>query len=125
MALTVTRIVRPSPVWQESYVRVKKGQRMVIDADGPWSPDPRNRTVWCGADGIPSVIANEDFLLPGTNVGALIGKIGDTVFAIGARYDDGAPAEGVIFLAMNENPAHNNQAGQLPAQIIVFDEEES
>ena len=48
-----------------------------------------------------------------------------TVFAIGSRYDDGAPAEGVIFLAMNENPAHNNQAGQLPAQIIVFDEEES
>ena len=54
MALTVTRVVRPSPVWQESYVRVKKGQRMVIDADGPWSPDARNRTVWCGADGIPS-----------------------------------------------------------------------
>ncbi|SVA86074.1 uncharacterized protein METZ01_LOCUS138928, partial [marine metagenome] len=45
MALTVTRVVRPSPVWQESYVRVKKGQRMVIDADGPWSPDARNRTV--------------------------------------------------------------------------------
>ena len=122
MALTVIRTARPSPVWQESYVRVKKGQRLVIDAEGAWSPDLRNRTGWCGADGVPSLPAGDGFLLPGANVGALIAKIGDVVFAVGSRYDNAAATDGVIFLAMNENTAHNNQAGSLLAQIIVFDE---
>ena len=122
MALTVIRTARPSPVWQESYVRVKKGQRLVIDAEGAWSPDLRNRTGWCGADGVPNLRAGDGFLLPGANVGALIAKIGYVVFAAGSRYDNAATADGVIFLAMNENTSHNNQAGSLLAQIIVFDE---
>lgn len=122
MALTVIRTARPSPVWQESYVNVKKGQRLVIDADGAWSPDLQNRTGWCGADGVPKTPAGDGYLLPGTNIGALIARIGRTVFAAGSRYDNPAPADGVIFLAMNENPNNNNQAGSLLAQIIIFDE---
>lgn len=122
MALTVIRTARPSPVWQESYVNVKKGQRLVIDADGAWSPDLQNRTGWCGADGVPKTPAGDSFLLPGTNIGSLIARIGSTIFAVGSRYDNPAPADGVIFLAMNENPNNNNQAGSLLAQIIIFDE---
>ena len=122
MALTLIHTARPSPVWQETYVSVKKGQRLVIDAQGAWSPDTQNRICWCGADGIPNLPAEEGFLMPGANVGALIAKIDDMVFAVGSRYDNAAPAEGVIFLAMNENPEHNNQAGSLPTQIIIFDE---
>ena len=123
MALTVIRMARPSPVWQESYVRVKKGQRLVIDAEGAWSPDLRNRIGWCGADGVANTPGGKEYLLPGTNIGALIAKIDDVLFAVGSRYDNAAPADGVIFLAMNENPAHNNQAGSLLTQIIVFDDE--
>ena len=122
MPFTITRMARPSPVWQESYVRVEKGQRMIIEAEGAWSPDARNRTVWCGADGIPGLTGDDDFLLPGSNVGMLIAKIGETVVAVGSRYDNSAPDDGVIFLAMNENRAHNNQAGYILAQIITFDE---
>jgi len=76
MALTVIRTARPSPVWQETYVRVKSGQRLIIDAEGAWSPDLRNRIGWCGADGVANTIAGEGYLLPGTNIGALIAKIG-------------------------------------------------
>jgi len=123
MALTVIRTARPSPVWQESYVRVEKGQRLIIDAEGAWSPDLLNRTGWCGADGVPKTPGSDGYLLPGTNIGALIAKIGDVVFAVGSRYDNPAPADGVIFLAMNENPNNNNQAGSLLAQIIIFDNE--
>jgi hypothetical protein len=122
MALTVIRTARPSPVWQESYVRVKKGQRLIIDADGAWSPDLQNRTGWCGADGVPKTPAGDGYLHPGTNIGALIAKIGSDVFAVGSRYDNPAPADGVVFLAMNENPNNNNQAGSLLTQIIIFDE---
>ncbi len=123
MALTVIRTARPSPVWQESYVRIKKGQRLVIDAEGAWSPDLQNRIGWCGGDGIANTPGGNAYLLPGTNIGALIAKIGSTVFAAGSRYDNPSPADGVIFLAMNENPNNNNQAGSLLAQIIIFDEE--
>ena len=124
MALTVIRIARPSPVWQESYVRVKKGQRLVIDAEGAWSPDLQNRIGWCGGDGVANTPGSAAYLLPGTNIGALIAKIGDTVFAVGSRYDNPAPDNGVIFLAMNETPHNNNQAGSLLAQIILFDDDD-
>ena len=124
MALTVIRTARPSPVWQESYVRVKKGQRLVIDAEGTWSPDLQNRIGWCGADGVANTPGSTAYLLPGTNIGALIAKIGDTVFAVGSRYDNPAPDNGVIFLAMNETPHNNNQAGSLLAQIILFDDDD-
>ena len=123
MSLTVIRTARPSPQWQESYVRVKKGQRIVIDAEGAWSPDLRNRTGWCGGDGVANTIASDGYLMPGTNIGALIAKIGDSEpFAVGARYDNKVGADGVLFLAMNENSDYNNQAGSLMVQIIVFDE---
>ncbi len=124
MALTVIRTARPSPVWQESYVRVKKGQRLVIDAEGTWSPDLQNRIGWCGADGVANTPGSAAYLLPGTNIGALIAKIEDTVFAVGSRYDNPAPGNGVIFLAMNETPHNNNQAGSLLAQIILFDDDD-
>ena len=123
MSLTVIRTARPSSQWQESYVRVKKGQRIVIDAEGAWSPDLRNRTGWCGGDGVVNTIASDGYLMPGTNIGALIAKIGGSEpFAVGARYDNKVGADGVLFLAMNENPDYNNQAGSLMVQIIVFDE---
>ena len=124
MALTVIRTARPSPIWQESYVRVTKGQRLVIDAEGAWSPDLQNRIGWCGGDGVANTPGSAAYLLPGTNIGALIAKIGDTVFAVGSRYDNPAPDDGVIFLAMNETPHHNNQAGSLLAQIILFDDDD-
>ena len=104
-------------------MRVKKGQRLVIDAEGAWSPDLQNRIGWCGGDGVANTPGSAAYLLPGTNIGALIAKIGDTVFAVGSRYDNPAPDDGVIFLAMNETPHNNNQAGSLLAQIILFDEE--
>ena len=123
MALTVIRTARPSPVWQESYVRVKKGQRLVIDTEGAWSPDLGNRIGWCGGEGVAKTPGGEGYLFPGANIGTLVAKIGDVVFAPGSRYDNPAPADGVIFLAMNENPENNNQAGALLTQIVIFDED--
>ncbi|GIX07923.1 MAG: hypothetical protein KatS3mg115_2326 [Candidatus Poribacteria bacterium] len=125
MPLTVIRMARPSPTWQESYVRVKPGQRLVVDAEGAWSPDLRNRIGWCGGDGVPNLPAGEGYLLPGANVGALIGRIGNgEPICFGARYDNVVDQEGVIFLAMNDHPNHNNQAGYLMVQLIVFDPDE-
>ncbi len=117
------RTVRPSSAWQDTLIRLQKGQRVVIDAEETWSPDMRDQIVWCGADGVYKLVASEGYLLPGANVGALLGRIGSgAIFAIGSRYDFVVGEEGVLYLAMNEDSKRNNQAGKLVAQVIVFDE---
>ncbi|NKB67099.1 MAG: hypothetical protein GKR89_08570 [Candidatus Latescibacteria bacterium] len=123
MAVTIMRTVRPSSAWQDTLIRLQKGQRVVIDAEETWSPDMRDQIVWCGADGVYKLVASEGYLLPGANVGALLGRIGSgAIFAIGSRYDFVVGEEGVLYLAMNEDSKRNNQAGKLVAQVIVFDE---
>ena len=121
MAVTILRTVRPSPEWQDTLIRVQQGQRLVIDTEEVWSPDMRDQIVWCGADGVYNHAAGEGYLLPGTNVGALIGRIGSgAAFTIGSRFDRFINQQGVLYLAMNENPKYNNQAGKLTAQVILF-----
>ena len=123
MALTIIRTVRPSPQWQDSLIRVRRGQRVVIDTEEVWSPDMRNQIVWCGADGVYNHTAPEGYLLSGANVGALVARINDgSAFAVGSRHDFVADGDGILYFAMNENPEYNNQAGKLNAQIILFDE---
>jgi len=119
MALTVIRTARPSPVWQESYVRVEKGQRLIIDAEGAWSPDLQNRTGWCGGDGVPKTPGSSDYLLPGTNIGALIAKIGEVVFAVGSRYDNPPPLTGVFFLALTKGQKNTNKQESYLAQFSI------
>ena len=123
MAVTIMRPVRPSPQWQDTLIRLRQAQRVVIDVDGCWSPDMRDQVVWCGADGLYRLPAGSDYLLPGANVGALVARVGQgKAFAVGSRHDFVAASDGVLFLAMNETPSRNCQAGQTMAQVIVFDE---
>ena len=124
MAVTITKNVRPNAVWQEMYLQVQKDQRVIISATGIWSPEMRPATiVWCGPDGVEGRLANEEYLLPGANVGALIGKVGNenAIQAVGNYFDFYSPYEGPLFLAMNEKPEFHNQAGSVDAQIILFD----
>ncbi|MEW6750261.1 MAG: hypothetical protein AB1505_04705 [Candidatus Latescibacterota bacterium] len=122
MPVTVMRAVRPSPQWQDTLIRLRRGERVVVDVEGTWSPDMRDQVVWCGADGVYRLAAEEGYLLPGANVGALIGRVGSgQPFAIGSRHDFVAAAEGALLLAMNEDPRRNCQAGQVTAQVIVFE----
>jgi len=125
MAVTIMRTIRPSPQWQDSLIRVTSGQRIVVDAEETWSPDMRDQIAWCGADGLYKFPAGQGYHMPGTNVGALIARIGDgEAFAVGARFDLICQRAGVLFFAMNEHAERNNQAGKVVAQIIVFEVEE-
>lgn len=122
MALTILRTVRPSPTWQDTLIMVREGQRVVFDVEECWSPDMRDQIAWCGADGVYRHAAGDGYLLPGANVGALIARIGDgTAFAVGSRHDIVADRSGTLYLAMNDHPSHNNQAGKVVAQVVLFD----
>lgn len=124
MPLTINKTIRPNAIWQEMYLRVQEGQRLVISAEGIWSPEMRPATItWCGANGIEGFLAGDEYLLPGTNVGALICRVGqeNPPLAAGVYFDLFSPYEGPLFMAMNENPEYQNQAGSIQAQIILFE----
>ena len=123
MAVSITKQVRPNAIWQEMYLQVAKGQRVIIAADGIWSPEIRPVSiVWCGPDGIQGRIAGQDYLVPGTNVGALVGKVGDDPHTtVGCYFDFYSPSQGPLFLAMNDKEEYHNQAGVLNVQMILFD----
>ena len=124
MALTITKTVRPNATWQEMYLQIRKGQRVVISAEGLWSPEMRPATVlWCGPDGIEGRIANDEYLVPGTNVGSLVARIGadNPPISMGNTCEFVSVYEGPLFLAMNEKLDYHNQAGSIHAQVILFD----
>lgn len=124
MPLTILKTIRPNAIWQEMYLQVRKNQRVVLLAEGLWSPEMRPATiVWCGPDGIEGRVAGENYLVPGTNVGALVARIGNDnpPLAVGNYFDFHSAYAGPLFLAMNENPEFHNQAGSVSAQIILFD----
>ncbi|MDP6779377.1 MAG: hypothetical protein QGI83_21670 [Candidatus Latescibacteria bacterium] len=124
MALTITKTVRPNATWQEMYLQIQKGQRVVVAADGLWSPEMRPATIlWCGPDGIEGRLADDEYLVPGTNVGSLVARIGQETppIAMGNYCEFVSVYGGPLFLAMNEKPDYHNQAGSIQAQIILFD----
>ena len=123
MALTLTKTVRPNAVWQEMYLHIKEDQRVIIAAEGLWSPESRPATiVWCGPDGIEGRKADDRYLVPGSNVASLVARIGDSsAMTAGNYFDFYSPFAGPLWLAMNEVPDYHNQAGKLSVQIILFD----
>ncbi|MBS12387.1 MAG: hypothetical protein CME19_12375 [Gemmatimonadetes bacterium] len=124
MALTITKSVRPNAVWQEMYLQIQEDQRVIISAEGLWSPESRPATIlWCGPDGIEGRQADERYLVPGSNVASLVARIGDSpAMSVGNYFDFYSPYAGSLWLAMNEVEEYHNQAGSLNAQIILFDQ---
>ena len=123
MALTMTKTIRPNATWQEMYLQVKQDQRVIVAAEGLWSPEMRPATiVWCDPDGIEGRPAPDDYLCPGTNIGALLVRIADSpIMSAGNYFDYYSTYSGPLFMAMNEVPERHNQAGTVHAQIILLD----
>lgn len=123
MALTITKSIRPNATWQEMYLQVKQDQRIIIAAEGLWSPEMRPATiVWCGPDGIEGRPASDEYHCPGTNVGALLVRIASSpIMSAGNYFDYYSTYSGPLFMSMNEVPDRHNQAGSVHAQIILFD----
>ncbi len=96
----------------------KDGQLLVVAGDGRWSVAGKAASVTAvaripttGADGFPNT-AGQATVLPSANRGALIGRIGaGAPFLIGARYSGVAPADGELFLSVNDgaNEFRDNQ----------------
>jgi len=109
--------------WQDTGLRVKKGQRLSIDCSGMWAVAPENESQrWPGTG--PEGHGNHPGEkihrkgdakkeLPGVPFGALLGKVSDAIFLIGDQREIVAPAEGAFYLVINDYPfyRHDNRGG--------------
>lgn len=104
--------------WTRTGVTVRAGQRLELAAKGDWSAGGSAATA--NADGFSARTAGA--LMPGANVGALIGKIGERgqPFAVGVSYAGVAAADGELLLAFNDDPQFvGDNSGRMAVQVVV------
>lgn len=109
--------------WLGTGLYVKKGDKVAITCRGTWAVAPENeRARWpdAGPEGHGAhpgerVHAKGDPKkeLPGIPFGTLLGKVSDRVFPIGNLREIVSPAEGELFLVINDYPfyRHDNRGG--------------
>lgn len=98
--LTVT--VAASQAWQSTGLVVTGNQNTEVSyISGMWSFNPQLPP--CDAIGNPSLRAKPFYTLPGQPEGALIGKLGDSIFLIGRRCTLPVGMEGTLALCINDD----------------------
>lgn len=125
-----TSVVAGARAWQATGVTVHAGGQLQISATGQWSAVRQSTTFAAAnvaapptdANGYPNTAGGEGTLLPSANRGALIGKIGEdgAPFLVGAAFNQTAPADGMLFLSMNDiaNGFEDN-SGRLAVSITA------
>jgi hypothetical protein len=109
--------------WEGTGLRVTKGQKLSIECSGTWAVAPENESQrWpdTGPEGHGNhpgekihTKGDRKKELPGVPFGALLGKVSEAVFPIGDQREIVAPAEGELYLVINDYPfyRHDNRGG--------------
>lgn len=103
--------------WQNTHVWAEKGDRIILRAEGTWSPG----VVDCGPDGVDFLLYKYSplFLLfywpnfiSTAPLNLLITRIGEgNPIPVGSRADITAPESGELYLAPNDRFLFNNSGG--------------
>ena len=105
--LTVSPItVQADLAWQNSGVQVKSNETATITyKSGLWTANPNeNNGQLYDAHGNPTFIAAKPgYTMPAENEGALIGRIGETIFLVGNQATTTAGLSGEIQLCINDD----------------------
>lgn len=110
--------------WQSTGVQVKADRLVAISYyRGLWTANPNdNQGKLYNSAGNPTFIAAKPgYALPGANEGALIGKVGDTVFLIGLNATVPDNLEGELLLCINDdlNAAYGDGFADNKGEIMV------
>jgi len=109
--------------WQPTGLLVRKGEKVHIQCQGTWAvapEDERQRWPDTGAEGHGNHPGERIHRkgdpkkeLPGVPFGTLLGKVSDTIFAVGDQNEIIAPAQGELYLVINDYPfyRHDNRGG--------------
>lgn len=96
----------PSYPWLDTGIRINAGiSAKITYVDGLWTANPEdNGGFQYNAAGNPSYInAQPGYTMPNQNEGALIGRVGDTVFLIGLEATTPAGLSGKLELCINDD----------------------
>lgn len=92
--------------WQSTGIQIIPSTQATISyTDGTWTANPHDNGGQCyNAAGNPRFIpAKEGYTMPGADEGALIGKVGETVFLIGNGATTPAGLSGLLELCINDD----------------------
>lgn len=94
--------VAANQAWQSTELVVTGNQKTDVSyVSGMWSFNPQLPP--CDAAGNPGFIAKPFYTMPGRPEGALIGKLGDTVFLIGRQLTLPSGVAGALQLCINDD----------------------
>ena len=113
----VTAASLPQTSFLSTGVRIQRGDRVELRADGTITMEPWGHEVKSTPDGGP----NFGFFQPGISNGTLVGRIGTSgpLFKIGSEHDLTSKQTGVLYLAIAIGPDFANQGYSFPGQYSV------
>ncbi len=120
--------------WLSTGLRVERGQKLAFECKGTWAVAPsEEKERWpdtgpAGHGNHPGEqvhrLGDPKKELPGTPFGALLGRIGPVVFAIGDQKEMIMPADGELCLVINDYPFYRqDNRGGLSITISVKNDE--
>lgn len=115
-----TVIVPANVEWVDTGIDVRASNLspLRITSTGSWTNVPNGQAIGAAGYGslkLPNAVA------PTEPFGSLIGKVSGTIFGIGEGFNKKSPADGRLFLAMNDVPGtYGDNSGQLT--VIVTQE---
>lgn len=90
--------------WQNTGVIVTPGTPVSVSyQSGLWTANPQYSSLYNAAGVTPFITAKSGYTLPGANEGALIGKVGESVFLIGLNATVPANLQGELQLCINDD----------------------
>jgi len=104
MVVIPTFVVQSKQVWPSTNYSVKAGDRIVVTwLSGEWSANPA-WGILVNGNGNPSFpSAKTGYAMPGQPEGALVGKVGNSVFLVGNTAVVPANLAGTLYLAINDD----------------------
>lgn len=91
-------IVRADVMWCDTGIKISRGQRISIVAQGRWSnsgPPSKGPEGFAGYKFPGTIVANAD-------LASLVARIGETTIPIRAGFEGVADGEGILFLSIND-----------------------
>jgi hypothetical protein len=103
--------------WVGTGITLSRGQHLAVDAQGTWSnsgPPAKGPKGFENYKYPGTLMANED-------LASLIAKVGETMFGVGEHFDGASPANGELYLTINDTPGtFGDNQGALSVQVSKY-----
>ena len=96
-------------IWAKTGVRVSPSARVTLSVTGTWTISPQDQNL--GPQGTTRFVAMPGYAMPGVAPGAVVGRVGSTVFLVGAGTVVPQELTGELELAANDDVGNQFGSG--------------